>query len=180
MQDAGHCFALDTDDGWTGAMRDEWCAAPARLALLPSAAQLTGTILIATLHVLVGAIHAALLMALETAVILFGFVAIGYAVRGIMLGTAEMQSKAVELVSSACTLHTPIILAAICNFLLCAVVATHTLKSSTAVDRMAATPNRVHSSNQTYHNPRKGFGKALCQSSNGEVHCYRCMRNMLA
>ena len=68
-------------------------AAPARLALLPSAAQLTGTILIATLHVLVGAIHAALLMALETAVILFGFVAIGYAVRGIMLGTAEMQSK---------------------------------------------------------------------------------------
>ena len=54
------------------------------------AAQLTGTILIATIHVLVGAIHAALLMALETAVILFGFVAIGYAVRGIMLGTAEM------------------------------------------------------------------------------------------
>ena len=48
-----------------------------------------------------------------------------YAVRGIMLGTAEMQSKAVELVSSACTLHTPIILAAISNFLLCAVVATH-------------------------------------------------------
>lgn len=125
LQDAGNYFALDTDNGWTGAMRNDWCAAPARLALLPSAAQLTGTILIATIHVLVGAIHAALLMALETAVILFGFVAIGYAVRGIMLGTAEMQSKAVELVSSACTLHTPIILAAISNFLLCAVVATH-------------------------------------------------------
>ena len=111
-------------------MRNEWCAAPARLALLPSAAQLTGTIhshytCTRGGNVLVGAIHAALLMALETAVILFGFVAIGYALRGIMLGTAEMQSKAVELVSSACTLHTPIILAAICNFLLCAVVATH-------------------------------------------------------
>jgi hypothetical protein len=106
-------------------MRNEWCAAPARLALLPSAAQLTATVVIATIHVLVGAIHAALLIALETAAILFGFVAIGYAVRGIMLGTAEMQSKAVELVSSACTLHIPIILAAICNFLLCAVVATH-------------------------------------------------------
>ena len=43
LQDAGHYFALDADDGWTGAMRNEWCAAPARLALLPSAAQLTGT-----------------------------------------------------------------------------------------------------------------------------------------
>ena len=64
-------------------MRDEWCAAPARLALLPSAVQLTGSILICIIHVLVGAIHAALLIALETAVILFGFVAIGYAVRGL-------------------------------------------------------------------------------------------------
>ena len=80
LQDAGNYFALDTDNGWTGAMRNEWCAAPARLALLPSAAQLTGTILIATIHVLVGAILAALLMALETAITLLDFVAIGYAV----------------------------------------------------------------------------------------------------
>ena len=89
------------------------------------AAQLTATVVIGTIHVLVGAIHAALLMALEAAAILFGFVAIGYAVRGLMWDTVEMQSKAIELVSNVCTLHIPIILAAISNFLLCAVVATH-------------------------------------------------------
>ena len=89
------------------------------------AAQLTATVVIGTIHVLVGAIHAALLMALEAAAILFGFVAIGYAVRGLMWDTVEMQSKAIELVSNVCTLHIPIILAEVFNFLLCAVVATH-------------------------------------------------------
>ena len=46
----GITSALDTDDGWTGAMRNEWCAAPARLALLPLATQLacTGTVFVGT------------------------------------------------------------------------------------------------------------------------------------